>query len=69
MVVLVTITGATDCETPRAFGVGGLVLLWQEQEQRPGRQGLRAGAELRLRLRAVLQEQENLPGRQGQGKV
>ena len=43
--------------------VGGLVLLWQEQEQRPGRQGrLRAGAE--LTLRAVLQEQEKLPGRQ-----
>ena len=35
----------------------------QEQEQRPGRPGLRAGAE--LGLRAVFQEQEKLPGRQG----
>jgi len=35
----------------------------QEQEQRPGRQGLEAGAE--WRLRAVLQELEKLPGRQG----
>jgi len=35
----------------------------QEQQQRPGRQGLEAGAE--LRLRAVLQELEKLPGRQG----
>jgi hypothetical protein len=42
--------------------VGGLVLLLQEKEQRPGRQGLRAGAEMRLRV--VLQEQEKLPGRQ-----
>jgi len=33
----------------------------QEQEQRPGRQGLEAGAE--WRLRAVLQELEKLPGR------
>jgi hypothetical protein len=39
------------------------VILWQEQEQRPGRQGLRAGAE--FRLRSVLQEQEKLSGRQG----
>jgi hypothetical protein len=38
-------------------------MLRQEQEQRPRRQGLRAGAE--LRLRAVLEEQEKLPGRQG----
>jgi hypothetical protein len=37
--------------------------LLQEHEQRPGRQGLRAGAE--LSRRAVLQEQEKLPGRQG----
>ena len=35
----------------------------QEQEQRSGRQGLRAGAE--FRLRPVLQEQEKLSGRQG----
>jgi hypothetical protein len=33
------------------------------QVQGPGRQGLRGGAE--LRLRAVLQEQEKLSGRQG----
>ena len=37
--------------------------MMQEQEQRPGRQGLEAGAE--WRLRAVLQELEKLPGRQG----
>ena len=43
----------------RAFGceVGGLVLLLQEEQ--PGRQGLRAGAD--VRLRALLQEQEKLP--------
>ena len=39
----------------------------QEQEQRPGRQGLEAGAE--WRLRAVLQELEKLPGRQGSRQV
>ena len=33
------------------------------QEQRLGRQGLRAGAE--LRLRAMLQERKKLPERQG----
>jgi len=43
--------------------VRSLVPLWQEQEKRSGRQGLRAGSE--LRLRAVLQEQEKLSGRQG----
>ena len=35
----------------------------QEQEQRPGRQGLRAGAE--VRSRNVLQEQEKLRGGKG----
>ena len=43
--------------------IGGLALLLQEQEQRMGRQRLKAGAE--VGLRAVLQEQEQLPGRQG----
>ena len=52
-----TAAGLLDVE------VRGPVLRWQEQEQRPGRQGLRAGAE--LRLRAVSQEQEKLWGRQG----
>ena len=40
-----------------------VVLLLQEQERRPGRQGLRAGGE--LRLRDVMEEQDKLPGRQG----
>ena len=49
--------------------VGGLVLWLQEpQEQRPGRQGLRVGAEY-MGLRAVLQEQEKRPGRQGSRQV
>ena len=40
--------------------LGAMYLLVAEQEQRPGRQGLRAGAE--LRMRAVLQDQEKLLG-------
>ena len=49
--------------TEKRRGPSGIVLLWQEQEHRPGRQGLRAGAE--FWLRPVLQEQEKLSGRQG----
>ena len=44
--------------------VGDLLLLLQEQEQRPGRQGLRADVEMRLRVVLQEQEQEKLPGRQ-----
>ena len=49
----------------RPFSVEGwvLVLFMHEQEQRPGRQGLEAGAA--WRMRAALQELEKLPGRQG----
>ncbi len=32
--------------------------MWQEQEQRPWRQGIRGGAEVRWRAGATVQEQE-----------
>ena len=45
--------------------VGGLVLLWQEQEKLSGRQGLRAGAELSLTVEDRVAGEEKMLGRQG----